>query len=205
MQPKLCLNIQFSCIQRKANGVHLQRCFVCMVLILQRWLCVSTTFYVNVKLRWWWSYHLIDTLLLYELPPGSCRRFSVWFSLMKSPTPFCANFSGTSLWSNIWYIGDAVHHSTFLLLEISKASGILKLCFPPISGIVASNTRDNSIGATYPHLNFSIPITVLQPALLEYTCSGDLRGFQALDRVADRVRIVWRLQREPGEVPLSKL
>ncbi|KAL8187023.1 UNVERIFIED_CONTAM: hypothetical protein K2H54_027950 [Gekko kuhli] len=72
-------------------------------------------------------------------------------------------------------------------------------------GIVASNTRDNSIGATYPHLNFSIPITVLQAALSEYTRSGDLRGFRELDRVADRVRVVWRLQREPGEVPLSKL
>nr|XP_056706484.1 peroxisomal leader peptide-processing protease [Euleptes europaea] len=72
-------------------------------------------------------------------------------------------------------------------------------------GIVASNTRDNSIGATYPHLNFSIPITVLRSALLEYTRSRDLRGFQELDRVAGRVRVVWRLQREPGELPLSKL
>ncbi|XP_048362970.1 peroxisomal leader peptide-processing protease [Sphaerodactylus townsendi] len=72
-------------------------------------------------------------------------------------------------------------------------------------GIVASNTRDKSIGATYPHLNFSIPITVLQPALLEYIRSGDLRGFQELDRVAGRVQVVWRLQREPGEMPLSKL
>ncbi|XP_015277803.1 PREDICTED: peroxisomal leader peptide-processing protease [Gekko japonicus] len=72
-------------------------------------------------------------------------------------------------------------------------------------GIVASNTRDSSIGATYPHLNFSLPITVLQPALSEYTRSRDLRGFRELDRVADRVRVVWRLQREPGEVPLSKL
>ncbi|XP_060096793.1 peroxisomal leader peptide-processing protease [Heteronotia binoei] len=72
-------------------------------------------------------------------------------------------------------------------------------------GIVASNTRDHSIGATYPHLNFSIPITVLQAALLEYTRSRDLCGFRELDRVADRVRVVWRLQREPGEVPLSKL
>ncbi|XP_054838128.1 peroxisomal leader peptide-processing protease isoform X2 [Eublepharis macularius] len=72
-------------------------------------------------------------------------------------------------------------------------------------GIVASNTRDNSIGATYPHLNFSIPITVLQPALLQYSRSRDLCGFQELDRVADRVQVVWRLQRGPGEAPLSKL
>ncbi|XP_061491273.1 peroxisomal leader peptide-processing protease [Rhineura floridana] len=72
-------------------------------------------------------------------------------------------------------------------------------------GIVASNTRDNSMGVTYPHLNFSIPITVLQPALMEYIQSRSLSGFQELDRVADQIQVVWRLQREPVEVPLSKL
>ncbi|XP_028585414.2 peroxisomal leader peptide-processing protease isoform X1 [Podarcis muralis] len=72
-------------------------------------------------------------------------------------------------------------------------------------GIVASNTRDNSIGVTYPHLNFSIPITVLQPALLEYLHSRSLRGFRELDRVSHKIQVVWRLQREPVEGPLSKL
>ncbi|XP_066476516.1 peroxisomal leader peptide-processing protease [Tiliqua scincoides] len=72
-------------------------------------------------------------------------------------------------------------------------------------GIVASNTRDHSIGATYPHLNFSIPITVLQPALSDYTRTKNLCGFRELDRMGDRIRLVWRLQREPMEVPLSKL
>ncbi|XP_058044770.1 peroxisomal leader peptide-processing protease isoform X2 [Ahaetulla prasina] len=72
-------------------------------------------------------------------------------------------------------------------------------------GIVASNTRDNSIGVTYPHLNFSIPITVLQSAILEYIHHGNLRGFQELDRVGEKIQVVWRLQREPVEMPLSKL
>ncbi|XP_015681134.1 peroxisomal leader peptide-processing protease [Protobothrops mucrosquamatus] len=72
-------------------------------------------------------------------------------------------------------------------------------------GIVASNTRDNSVGVTYPHLNFSIPITVLQSAILEYIHTGSLHGFQELDRVGDRIQVVWRLQREPLEIPLSKL
>ncbi|XP_070610054.1 peroxisomal leader peptide-processing protease [Erythrolamprus reginae] len=72
-------------------------------------------------------------------------------------------------------------------------------------GIVASNTRDNSVGVTYPHLNFSIPITVLRSAILDYIHHGSLHGFQELDRVAERIQVVWRLQREPVEMPLSKL
>ncbi|XP_051679791.2 peroxisomal leader peptide-processing protease [Oryctolagus cuniculus] len=71
-------------------------------------------------------------------------------------------------------------------------------------GIVASNTRDNTTGATYPHLNFSIPITLLQPALQRYGETGDLGGFRELDHAAEPVRVVWRLQR-PLEPPRSKL
>ncbi|XP_060624813.2 peroxisomal leader peptide-processing protease [Anolis sagrei] len=72
-------------------------------------------------------------------------------------------------------------------------------------GIVASNTRDNSIGVTYPHLNFSIPITVLQPAIWEFIQERRLHAFQELDRVGKRVQVVWRLQREPEAMSLSKL
>ncbi|ELR50174.1 Peroxisomal leader peptide-processing protease [Bos mutus] len=71
--------------------------------------------------------------------------------------------------------------------------------------IVASNTRDNNTGATYPHLNFSIPITVLQPALQQYSQTGDLGGFRQLDRASEPVRVVWRLQRPPAEALRSKL
>uniref|UniRef100_A0A8D0L712 Peroxisomal leader peptide-processing protease n=1 Tax=Sphenodon punctatus TaxID=8508 RepID=A0A8D0L712_SPHPU len=72
-------------------------------------------------------------------------------------------------------------------------------------GIVASNTRDNSVGATYPHLNFSIPITVLQPLVAEYSRTGNLGSFQELDRACDRIQVVWRLQRKPREIQRSKL
>ncbi|XP_053779226.1 peroxisomal leader peptide-processing protease [Desmodus rotundus] len=72
-------------------------------------------------------------------------------------------------------------------------------------GIVASNTRDNNTGATYPHLNFSIPITVLQPALQRYSQTGDPGGLRELDHVAEPVRVVWRLQRPLAEAPRSKL
>ncbi|XP_023448087.1 peroxisomal leader peptide-processing protease isoform X2 [Dasypus novemcinctus] len=73
------------------------------------------------------------------------------------------------------------------------------------TGIVASNTRDNNTGATYPHLNFSIPITVLQPGLQRYRQTGDLGGLRELDRASEPVRVVWRLQRPPAEAPRSKL
>ncbi|XP_072484817.1 peroxisomal leader peptide-processing protease isoform X2 [Notamacropus eugenii] len=72
-------------------------------------------------------------------------------------------------------------------------------------GIVTSNTRDNSTGATYPHLNFSIPITVLEPALDQYRQTGDLHLLRKLDRPGEQVRVVWRLQRVPAEPPRSKL
>nr|XP_012315746.1 peroxisomal leader peptide-processing protease isoform X1 [Aotus nancymaae] len=72
-------------------------------------------------------------------------------------------------------------------------------------GIIASNTRDNSTGATYPHLNFSIPITVLQPALQHYSQTHNLGGLRELDRAAEPVRVVWRLQRPLAEAPRSKL
>ncbi|KAM6183706.1 peroxisomal leader peptide-processing protease isoform 2-T2 [Erethizon dorsatum] len=72
-------------------------------------------------------------------------------------------------------------------------------------GIVASNTRDNNTGATYPHLNFSIPITVLQPGLQRYRQTGDLGGFRELDRAIEPVRVVWRLQRPLPTIPRSKL
>ncbi|XP_027965446.1 peroxisomal leader peptide-processing protease isoform X1 [Eumetopias jubatus] len=72
-------------------------------------------------------------------------------------------------------------------------------------GIVASNTRDNDTGATYPHLNFSIPITVLQPALQWYRRTGDLGGLRELDSATEPVRVVWRLQRPLPEAPRSKL
>uniref|UniRef100_A0A8D0F3C6 Peroxisomal leader peptide-processing protease n=1 Tax=Strix occidentalis caurina TaxID=311401 RepID=A0A8D0F3C6_STROC len=68
-------------------------------------------------------------------------------------------------------------------------------------GIVASNTRDTDAGATYPHLNFCIPITVLQPPVARYRHTGDPAAFAALNRAGEGVRAAWRLQ--PG--PPSKL
>lgn len=77
--------------------------------------------------------------------------------------------------------------------------------FDPSTGIVASNTRDNNTGATYPHLNFSIPVSVLQPALWQYRQTGDLDGLRQLDGATEPVKVVWRLQRPLTEAPRSKL
>ncbi|XP_075697678.1 peroxisomal leader peptide-processing protease [Rhinoderma darwinii] len=72
-------------------------------------------------------------------------------------------------------------------------------------GIVASNTRDNGTGATYPHLNFSIPITIVRAAVQRYRKYGDLRSFGELNKAGLAVQDVWRLQRSPGRVFQSKL
>ncbi|XP_064125728.1 peroxisomal leader peptide-processing protease [Loxodonta africana] len=87
----------------------------------------------------------------------------------------------------------------------SSGGPLFSTCSGDLLGIVASNTRDNNTGATYPHLNFSIPITVLQPALRQYRETGDLRGLRQLDRAAEPVQVVWRLQRPLAETPRSKL
>ncbi|NXN71681.1 TYSD1 protease, partial [Himantopus himantopus] len=70
-------------------------------------------------------------------------------------------------------------------------------------GIVASNTRDTSVGSTYPHLNFCIPITILQPPIVRYCRTGDPNTFAGLNWAGEGVRAAWRLQQQPG--PPSKL
>ncbi|XP_046727151.1 peroxisomal leader peptide-processing protease [Silurus meridionalis] len=61
-------------------------------------------------------------------------------------------------------------------------------------GIVSSNTRDFAAKVTYPHLNFSIPVTVLAPLLSRFAQTQDPAVFQELDSTEAEVRKVWRLQ-----------
>lgn len=67
-------------------------------------------------------------------------------------------------------------------------------------GIVSSNTRDLAAMVTYPHLNFSIPVTVFQKLLEEYNQSGDVNVFRVLDTTDKEVRRVWRLQGVPSKL-----
>lgn len=61
-------------------------------------------------------------------------------------------------------------------------------------GIVSSNTRDYSAKVTYPHLNFSVPVTVLEPLLGLFAQTGNPAVFKALDSAEKDVRKTWRLQ-----------
>ncbi|KAM6415851.1 peroxisomal leader peptide-processing protease [Rhynochetos jubatus] len=70
-------------------------------------------------------------------------------------------------------------------------------------GIVASNAQDTHAGATYPHLNFCVPVSVLRPPLERYLLTRDPSAFAGLNRAGEAVRAAWRLQRHPA--PPSKL
>lgn len=61
-------------------------------------------------------------------------------------------------------------------------------------GIVSSNTRDLAAKVTYPHLNFSIPVTVFQTLLEHFHQTRDVNVFRVLDTTEEEVRRVWRLQ-----------
>ncbi|XP_069548803.1 peroxisomal leader peptide-processing protease [Brachyistius frenatus] len=61
-------------------------------------------------------------------------------------------------------------------------------------GIVSSNTKDLASRVTYPHLNFSIPVTVFQKLLQHFDQTRDVNVFRELDTTEKGVRRVWRLQ-----------
>ncbi|XP_053731605.1 peroxisomal leader peptide-processing protease [Synchiropus splendidus] len=61
-------------------------------------------------------------------------------------------------------------------------------------GIVSSNTRDLTAKATYPHLNFSVPVTVLQRLLHQFTATRDVDVWKDLNTTEEEVKRVWRLQ-----------
>lgn len=86
----------------------------------------------------------------------------------------------------------------FHSISLSLAARHKCLFFYP--GVVSSNTRDFAAKVTYPHLNFSIPVSVLEPLLDHFAQTGNPAMFQALDSADDEVRRVWRLQ-----IPQSKL
>lgn len=64
-------------------------------------------------------------------------------------------------------------------------------CF---AGIVSSNTRDFATNVTYPHLNFSIPVTIFQGLLQRFHQTKDVNVFKVLDTPEEGARRVWRLQ-----------
>ncbi|XP_034465135.1 peroxisomal leader peptide-processing protease [Hippoglossus hippoglossus] len=67
-------------------------------------------------------------------------------------------------------------------------------------GIVSSNTRDLAAKVTYPHLNFSIPVTVFQRLVQRFQQTKDVNMFRMLDTAEKEVRRVWRLQGAPSKL-----
>ncbi|XP_068424149.1 peroxisomal leader peptide-processing protease [Clinocottus analis] len=67
-------------------------------------------------------------------------------------------------------------------------------------GIVSSNTRDFAAKVTYPHLNFSIPVTVFQRLLQQFHQTKDVHVFRVLDSTEKEVSTVWRLQSEQSKL-----
>ncbi|XP_053477276.1 peroxisomal leader peptide-processing protease [Ictalurus furcatus] len=82
----------------------------------------------------------------------------------------------------------------------SSGGAVVRARTGELLGIVSSNTRDFAAKVTYPHLNYSIPVSVLEPLLSQFAQTQDPAVFQELDRAEDAVRRVWRLQ-----IPQSKL
>ncbi|KAG1950483.1 GTP-binding protein SAR1a [Pimephales promelas] len=78
----------------------------------------------------------------------------------------------------------------------SGASGgaVVRSATGELLGIVSSNTRDFTAKVTYPHLNFSIPVSVLETLLRRFDQTGDAAVFKVLDSAEDDVRKIWRLQ-----------
>lgn len=78
----------------------------------------------------------------------------------------------------------------------SGASGgaVVRPSTGELLGVVSSNTRDFSAKVTYPHLNFSVPVTVLEPLLRLFAQTGNAAVFKTLDKAEEDVRKTWRLQ-----------
>ncbi|KAM9344815.1 peroxisomal leader peptide-processing protease [Symphorus nematophorus] len=76
----------------------------------------------------------------------------------------------------------------------TSGGAVVRRCSGELLGIVSSNTRDLAAKVTYPHLNFSIPVTVFQGLLQQFHQTKDVSVFSVLDSREEEVRRVWRLQ-----------
>ncbi|XP_072045018.1 peroxisomal leader peptide-processing protease-like [Amphiura filiformis] len=78
----------------------------------------------------------------------------------------------------------------------SGASGGALVCANTgaLLGIISSNSRDTDTGASFPHVNFSISMTVIQPVLQQYLSNKDSSVFHELSRHDSEVKALWRLE-----------
>ncbi|XP_029376982.1 peroxisomal leader peptide-processing protease [Echeneis naucrates] len=76
----------------------------------------------------------------------------------------------------------------------ASGGAVVRASCGELLGIVSSNTRDLAAKATYPHLNFIIPVTVFQKLLQRFQQTKDVNVFKTLNTPEKEVRRVWRLQ-----------
>lgn len=76
----------------------------------------------------------------------------------------------------------------------TSGGAVVRRCSGELLGIVSSNTRDLAAEVTYPHLNFSIPVTIFQRLLQHFHQTRDANVFRVLDTTEEEVKRVWRLQ-----------
>ncbi|XP_077468825.1 peroxisomal leader peptide-processing protease [Stigmatopora argus] len=92
--------------------------------------------------------------------------------------------------------GRAVMLQTTCAVQAGTSGGaVLRASTGELLGMVSSNAKDQSTEATYPHLNFCVPMSILRDPLLRFKQSGDVTAaFDVLDGAEEKVRRVWRLQ-----------
>ncbi|XP_061645366.1 peroxisomal leader peptide-processing protease isoform X1 [Phyllopteryx taeniolatus] len=107
---------------------------------------------------------------------------------------------GPSLTCGVLSKAISLHRQTIMFQTTcavqAGASGgaVVRASTGELLGIVSSNTRDLSAKVTYPHLNFCVPVSVLQGPLHRFSRLGDVTAFDALDASEEQVKRVWRLQ-----------
>lgn len=82
----------------------------------------------------------------------------------------------------------------------TSGGAVVRMHSGELLGIVSSNTKDFGTNVTYPHLNFSVPVSVFVRLLQRFEQTQDVSVFTELNTEDEDVRRVWRLQ-----TPLSKL
>ncbi|XP_051504405.1 peroxisomal leader peptide-processing protease [Myxocyprinus asiaticus] len=176
---------------------------------------------LTVRINFGGRFHAVSGKVLYSSTPSSPYDIAVvelQESLSNLVTPQFATYfhpgedvvvvgygalgrnCGPSLTSGI-LSRVSTHKSQPVMLQTtcavqSGASGgaVVRHGTGELLGIVSSNTRDFTAKVTYPHLNFSIPVTVLEPLLRCFAQTGDAAVFNVLDSAEDGVRKIWRLQ-----------
>lgn len=161
-------------------------------------------------LLWWWdSVALVDGAV-HPWPAAFSPKRSAW---KTSPSCFKLHVQSKQAPAGALSCTDSpesclvreknITQSTFLPVEgawrtriiLPAACLFFQFCHVYIfTGIVSSNTKDIAANVMYPHLNYSIPVSVFQATLQRYEETKDPSVFRVLDTTEERVRRVWRLQ-----------